>query len=272
MLAPCSTATSELATAHSRSLWVWMPTATSRASTTALVASAICGGRLEPFVSPSETFSAPGSAAGAIRFAERDVLGPGIGRGAHAFQRVPGVVPVAIEEVLGVVDHALACVGEIRDRVSDHRQVLLAAHLGDLLEVEAPGLADQGHHGREAIGQQPQSFVLGRLGVPAPGHAEGADGGLLEIDFSQHLEELELLRVGPGEAGLDEVDAELVELGDHADLLLRGEGHALALHAVAQSRVVEEYLSHRCLSSWTNGEPLNGAVRNPRAARRQRCR
>ena len=83
-----------------------------------------------------------------------------------------------------------------------------------------------------------QRLVLGGLDVAAAGHAEGADGGLLELDLGEHLEELELLRVRAGEAGLDEVDAELVELADDPDLLLRGQGHALALHAVAEGRVV----------------------------------
>ena len=185
--------------------------------------------------------------ARAVGVAERHVLRAGVGGRLQALQRVAGVVAVAVEEVLGVVDHTLARFGQVGDRVADHRQVLLAAHLGDLLEVEAPGLADQGHDRREAGGEQAQGLVLGRLRVAAPGHPEGADGGLPELDLGEHLEELELLGVGAREAGLDEVDAELVELGDHPDLLLRREGHALALHAVPQSRVVEEYLSHCCL-------------------------
>jgi hypothetical protein len=49
------------------------------------------------------------------------------------------------------------------------------------------------------------------------------------------------------------VDAQVVELADHAHLLLGGERHALALHAIPQSRVVELYLSHpRCLL-WFRG-------------------
>ena len=192
-----------------------------------------------------------GGQAGAVRVAERDVLGAGLRGRLEALEGVARVVAVAVEEVLGVVDHPLARLHQVGDRVADHRQVLLAAHLGDLLEVQAPGLADQRHHRGEARGEQPQRLVLGGLGVAAPGHAEGTDGGLIELDVGEHLEQLELLRVRAREARLDEVDAELVELADHPHLLLRGQGHALALHAVAQSRVVEEYLSHRCLSaSW----------------------
>ena len=65
MRAPASTAASELATAHSASLCVWIPTSTRSPSsaTTAAVASATCAGRLEPLVSQRVTFSAPAATA-----------------------------------------------------------------------------------------------------------------------------------------------------------------------------------------------------------------
>ena len=55
----------------------------------------------------------------------------------------------------------------------------------------------------------------------------------------EQLEERLLLRVGRGEAGLDQVHAERVERVRHAHLLVDRERHALALHAVAQGRVVD---------------------------------
>ena len=63
--APAATAASELATAHSASLWVWMPTSTPSPSsaTTAAVAAPTNSGRLPPLVSQRVTFSAPASAA-----------------------------------------------------------------------------------------------------------------------------------------------------------------------------------------------------------------
>src|SRR5580692_8686873 len=49
---------------------------------------------------------------------------------------------VAAEEVLGVVDDALAGADEEGDRLLDHAQVLVAVDLDDLLEMQHPGLAD----------------------------------------------------------------------------------------------------------------------------------
>ena len=60
-----------------------------------------------------------------------------------------------------------------------------------------------------------------------------------QVLAGEQLEQLLLLRVGAGEAGLDHVDPELVQPVRDPKLLLRGQGHALALHAVAQGRVVQ---------------------------------
>src|SRR5438105_1974055 len=73
-------------------------------------------------------------------------------------------------------------------------------------------------------------------------------------------EELELLGVGGREAGLHDVDAELVEPMDDAQLLPGRQRHALALHAVAERGVVELDLG-RC-----HGGPFVQEGRIPAAA------
>ena len=67
--APSATAASELATAHSASLWVWMPSAASgSAARTVRTASATWCGSVAPLVSHIVRFSAPASSA-AVRHA-----------------------------------------------------------------------------------------------------------------------------------------------------------------------------------------------------------
>jgi hypothetical protein len=78
---------------------------------------------------------------------------------------------------------------------------------------------------------------------------------MLEALVGQELEELELLGVRRREAGLDEVDAELVELARDAHLLGGGQRQAGALHAVAQCGVVELDVGHGGSSfRWRAGE------------------
>ena len=179
---------------------------------------------------------------GAVRVAERDVLGTCVRGRPEAAQRVGGIVAPGVEEVLRVVDHALALAHEERHRVRDHPQVLLGVHLRDLLQVKRPRLAHQRADRSEGVGQEPERRVVGGAHVAPPGHAEGRHLGVLEALAGEQLEELLLLGVRRREAGLDEVHAERVERMGHAQLLAGGERHALALHAVTQGGVVDQDL------------------------------
>ena len=61
---------------------------------------------------------------------------------------------------------------------------------------------------------------------------------MVEALRGEQLEQLALLGVGRREAGLDQLDAELVERVRDAELLLRRKRHAFPLHAVTQRRVI----------------------------------
>ena len=174
----------------------------------------------------------------AVRVAQRHGLGARLGGGTNTAQRVLRLGAVAVEEVLGVVDDALVLRAQERDRLGDHAQVLLAVDLDDLLEMQRPGLADERADRRHGIREQPQRLVA-RGGHAAPArHPEGCDLGLAEALAGEQLEQLLLLWVRGREAGLDQLDAELVEAVGDPQLLLGGERHALPLHAVAQRGVV----------------------------------
>gem|GEM_PF-5853363 len=182
--------------------------------------------------------------AAAICVAEGDVLGPCFGRGAHALEREGGGVAVAVEEVLGVEDDALAGADAEGDGVADHRQVLLLGDANHLLQVQAPALSDQADHRCHRLDQGRQGRVFGGGEPSPPGHPEGADRRALQLQPGEPLEELGFLRVGTGKASLDEVDAESVEGVDDVQLLADRERHALTAHAVPQGGVVEPDLFH----------------------------
>ena len=146
--------------------------------------------------------------------------------------------------MLGVVHHALALCGEEADRVGDHREVLLGIDLRDLLQVQAPGLADQAADRNPGLGHQAQAGVAGRTYVPPPRHPEGDDLGVLEgLGLEQHEAAL-VLRVRAEEARFDEVRSERIERVRDPHLLLGGYRHSLALHPITQGRVVQEDGAH----------------------------
>jgi hypothetical protein len=69
----------------------------------------------------------------AVGVTQHDDLGAAAYRRLQSLQRVVGVLFVAVEEVLGVVNHPTAFAPEIIDAVLDHAQVFVAGraqHLG----------------------------------------------------------------------------------------------------------------------------------------------
>ena len=228
--APTSTAASVLATPHSASLWQWMADAHPVAH-----GGQHRRGRLGDLRRQRR----------AVGVAQGDRLGARAGRRAQAVQRVAGVVAVAVEEVLGVVDDALA---RLRRRKATDSAIMARFSARStrttFSRCRRPRLADDRAHRREAVGEHAQAVVLGGRHAAPARHAEGGDVGVLEALLGQQLEELELLGVRRREAGLDEVDAELVELARDAHLLGRRQREAGALHAIAQRGVVELDVGH----------------------------
>ena len=157
---------------------------------------------------------------------------------AQRLQRINRVELVAVEEVLGVVDHLAPGRAQERDRLFDHLQVLVergAHHLG---HVQRRSLADDGA-GRGAGEQQGlQVLVVFGAAARAAGHTEGGELGVLPGAVAPALEELEVLGVGAWPAAFDVRDAKAVQPVGDAELVLERVGNALTLRAVAQSGVV----------------------------------
>jgi hypothetical protein len=146
--------------------------------------------------------------------------------------------------VLCVIDDALALAAQEPNGLLDHPQVLLGIDTSHLLQVQRPRLPHERAHGRERVGQESQGRIGVRAYVAPPGHPEGRDVRTLEAFAREQFEERLLLGVRAGEPGLDQMHPELVKRVGDAQLLVDGQRHALALHAVAESGVVEIYL-HR---------------------------
>ena len=175
----------------------------------------------------------------AVGVAERDDIRARAHGGLPRGQRVLAIVLGAVKRVLGVVHHELAVCLQMRDRVGDHREILLGRRLQHFADVQEPGFAEDGDDGRGGVEQEAHLIVPARLDVfPARG-AEGrerARGGTCDASPARRTR-CPWVRAGP--AALDVVHAERVEpLGD-PQLVGDRERDALALRAVAQGRVVD---------------------------------
>ena len=122
---------------------------------------------------------------------------------------------------------------------ANHGEVFLVAGLEDALDLVLAGLAHKGDAGSLG-GDHALDVGVGLAGeAGAAGAAEGAHPGLREGYVFELLEVGCVAGVGAGEAALDPLDAELVELLGDAHLIGDGEGDALHLGAVAEGGVVE---------------------------------
>ena len=80
----------------------------------------------------------------AVGVAQHDDVGPGLGRHPQHLEGVVAVGSVAVEEVLGVEEHALPLGPQVRHGVADHREVLLAGGAQGPLDVPNVRLRDEG--------------------------------------------------------------------------------------------------------------------------------
>jgi len=163
-------------------------------------------------------------------------------RGDRGLQRRQGIRRVgapAVEVVLRVVDDLATRRERERDRVGDHREVLVEAGPECLAHVQRPRLAEQGDDGRGGRQQRGEVGVALRRDPLPPRRPEGRQPRAGERHVPHAGEEVDVLRVGARPASLDDVHAEGVESQGDRDLVVAGEADALALGAVAERGVVD---------------------------------
>ncbi len=209
--------------------------------------------------------------AAAVGVAQDDAVDIGLGRRLQRLESVVRVGLVAVEEVLGVVDHLADMLFQVGQRVVDQLEVLLEADAQRLANMEVPGLAEDGDGVRLGLHQGADVAVLVRGDLGPPGRAEGRDLGMAELDFADILEEGDVLGIGAGPAALDVVDAEFVEFLGDADLVGHQEGDVLGLGAVAQGGVVQPDSAHAILPLRIVISPWPGRRLRAARARPVRC-
>nr|BFE68376.1 hypothetical protein GCM10020092_016770 [Actinoplanes digitatis] len=157
---------------------------------------------------------------------------------------VLGVVAEAVEEVLAVHERASAVRDQVGDGVADHREVLVAGGAQRPLDVPDVGLGDDAHDRRLGVQQGLHLRVRLHVDVGLAGRTERDEQGVLQIELlAGPREELGVLGHRARPAALDEADPEFVQQPGDREFVGDRVADALALAAVAQSRV-EDLVSH----------------------------
>ncbi len=125
--------------------------------------------------------------------------------------------------MLGVENHFIDPLLHERDRVGDDFQIGFLADAQIVAHVQVPGLADQGHRRRIGAEESLEIDILRRLGTEFSRRPEGCDLGILELELFHLLEKIGVARIGARITSFDIVDAHVVELRRHAQLILEGQ-------------------------------------------------
>ena len=167
----------------------------------------------------------------AVGVAQHDPARAFVVSGLGAGKRVGRIGLVAVEEMLAIEQHFAALGLGRAHAVADRGEVFLLGGLERDAHVIVPGFGDEADgvgFGRQHRGKP--RIVGGRTARP-PRHAERGDFRARRPLFSK---EARIGRIGAGIAGLDIIDAELVEHARDRKLVGKREIDAVGLRAVAQ--------------------------------------
>jgi len=179
--------------------------------------------------------------------------------GAQGVEGIRGIGLVAVEEVLGIVEHRLAGgLAEEGDRVRDEREVLLQGDAQGVAHVEIPGLAEDGDDIGASGDQLAQVVVIRRRGLRPARRTEGGDAGVGQLQLLDLGEVGLVLGVGARPAAFDVGDSEPVEGFGEGELVRQAEVDALALRAVTQGGVVDLQGACPAIGSGGGGRGAHG--------------
>ena len=150
------------------------------------------------------------------------------------------VAPVAVEEVLGVEEHAQARRAKERHRVTRHSDGFVECRPQRFGDVQVGGLGHDADCLGARLDEMPEHLVLTcRHTGPASGPERDECGGAQMQIGGRATEELIVLRVGARPPTLDIGHAEMVELLGYVQLVVDGQRHPFLLRPVAKGRVVD---------------------------------
>ena len=182
-----------------------------------------------------------GGQGSAVGIAQHQHVGAGLGGSGQRPQRIVGIGPVAVEKVLGVIDHLPPLRLEIAHAVGDHAQVLLQRRVQHTMHVQVPAFAKDGHGGRAGLDERPDVGIVLHRQAGAAGAAERGDHGLLQVQFGGLFKEGHILGVGTGPAPFDVSNAQPVQAAGDLEFVRHGKGDAFPLRPIAQSGVVQDH-------------------------------
>ncbi len=180
----------------------------------------------------------------AVSLAQHQHRRAAVERRLQRLERVLGTELVAVEEVLGVVDHFTPVRGQKGKTLADDAQVFFRCGADHLGHMQQRRFADHGADGGLGVEQREDVRVVVGRASHAAGHAKRGDFGVRQSEILRTLEVGGVLGVGAGPAAFDVGHTEVVQKLRDPELVVHRKGDVFALRAVAERRVVDFYRVH----------------------------
>ena len=146
--------------------------------------------------------------------------------------------------MLGVVNRLPPLRLHIRNRITNHRQILFQRYPQHLSDMQVPRLTHNRTHRRFRTDQRLHPNVFGRRDALAASHPEGTHSRMLQRQLCHSLKKFFVLRIRKRIATLNIVKTQLVQPLSNHQLVLQREVHAFTLRTIAERCVVELNSSH----------------------------
>ncbi len=185
----------------------------------------------------------------AIGVAENNAVDIGLCRRLESFQRIVRVRLVAVEKVLGVVNHFADMLLEIGERIMNQLKIFLKTDPQSFTHMEVPGFTKNRNRIRPGRNQGLDIIVFLRGRFGAPGRTKGSNARLGQFFVLNRIKESDILGIGTRPSPLDVMNSHIIEAVGDIDLVLNQKRDILRLGSVTQGRIVQADLSHHITSS-----------------------
>ncbi len=152
-------------------------------------------------------------------------------------QRVVRVGTVTVEEVFGVIDHFLAVLVKVRDRLGNQLEIFVERNPQRAFHVQVPRLTENRRHRSAGFHQRPHVAILRHAVLGETGRAKRRQPGVFQMQIARALEELLVFRVRSRPAAFDVIDAQLVQFLCDDQLVVHRKGNRFPLRPIAQRGV-----------------------------------
>ena len=143
-----------------------------------------------------------------------------------------------------IIDNHPVMLLQIGNRIMDHLQVFVKRRFQYLLDMKIPCFTKNSYNRRFRFQKRNNIMILRYIGIGSSGTAKSRHFRLTQIDLSNCLKKLDILRIRSWPSTFHIMNTQIIKLLSNHNLVSTGKGNPLPLRPISESSVVYLYLFH----------------------------